>query len=529
MAFDPKKHLMKIQGKSYLPVAQRIVWFREVHPDWGIETQSLEINSEKQYAIFQATIRNEQGRIMAMATKREDVKGFGDYIEKAECVPVNTQILTARGWMTHDNLVIGELVLSYDVANDVSEWVPLERVITYDAAPVIRLHNGKGFDATCTPDHKWPTFSVASGPSVRYEYRKLVETSKLKTSHRLTVSCPAPDGELTITPRDAALIGWLITDGSIRRVGNSIRAYICQSKPPTVAIIRELLNGIAHLETSKDPYTHTFPTGKTYDCLKSYRWNLRAGEVRALFARLGIAEESRITDVLAGMTSEAREAMFEAMMQADGTEKGDFGKIRHPWVVGVFSQLCALQGKMLCAIRTNSYDFPTQRVKKAESVYASNLQNDDAGTEDVWCPTTKHGTWYARFDNGMTVITGNTGAVGRALALCGFGTQFDASLHEGADRVVDSPQEDDSEEESSGPVRTKSVVAKAATTTKKAARTPSSEDHWGTCLECEEQVYYLKMPTGIFLVQDEDGSNHAHQVQETAASTEPTPEMLVEN
>lgn len=205
MAFDPKKHLMKIQGKVYLPVAQRIVWFREVHPDWGIETQSLEINSEKQYAIFQATIRNEQGRIMAMATKREDVKGFGDFIEKSE-----------------------------------------------------------------------------------------------------------------------------------------------------------------------------------------------------------------------------------------------------------------------------------------------------------------------------------TGAVGRALALCGFGTQFDASLHEGVDRVADSPQEDDSEEESSGPVRTRSVVAKTATTTRKVARTPSSEDHWGTCLECEEQVYYLKMPTGIFLVQNGDGSNHAHQVQESEDVAEPTPEMLVE-
>ena len=85
MAFDFKKSLIKVQGgRTYLPVSARIVWFREEHPDWGIHTEAVEINHEKQYAIFKATIYNAEGMIMAMGTKKEDVKGFGDYIEKAE-------------------------------------------------------------------------------------------------------------------------------------------------------------------------------------------------------------------------------------------------------------------------------------------------------------------------------------------------------------------------------------------------------------------------------------------------------------
>ena len=84
MAFNKAAHLMRIQGRPYLPVSSRLVWFREVHADWSIETEIVTIDHEKQFAIFRATVRNEEGRVIATATKKEDVKGFGDYIEKAE-------------------------------------------------------------------------------------------------------------------------------------------------------------------------------------------------------------------------------------------------------------------------------------------------------------------------------------------------------------------------------------------------------------------------------------------------------------
>ncbi len=85
MAFDFKKSLIKVQGgQTYLPVSARIVWFRQEHPDWGIHTEPVEINHEKQYAVFRATIYNADGKLMATGTKKEDVKGFGDFMEKAE-------------------------------------------------------------------------------------------------------------------------------------------------------------------------------------------------------------------------------------------------------------------------------------------------------------------------------------------------------------------------------------------------------------------------------------------------------------
>ena len=85
MSFDVKKHLIKLKGgKEYLPVASRLVWFRQEHPDWGIETRPVEINVEKGYAVFEATVYNAEGKLMAKGTKMETARGFADYIEKAE-------------------------------------------------------------------------------------------------------------------------------------------------------------------------------------------------------------------------------------------------------------------------------------------------------------------------------------------------------------------------------------------------------------------------------------------------------------
>lgn len=85
MAFDVKKHLIKVQGgREYLPVAYRLVWFRDEHPDWGIDTRPVLLDVEKGIAVFQANVYNSEGRLLASGTKMETARGFADFVEKAE-------------------------------------------------------------------------------------------------------------------------------------------------------------------------------------------------------------------------------------------------------------------------------------------------------------------------------------------------------------------------------------------------------------------------------------------------------------
>lgn len=84
MAFKPSDHLMQLKGKDYLPVAWRLVWFREEHPDWGIVTEPIQVDTEKGIAVFKATVQNVEGKAIGTGTKSETARGFADFIEKAE-------------------------------------------------------------------------------------------------------------------------------------------------------------------------------------------------------------------------------------------------------------------------------------------------------------------------------------------------------------------------------------------------------------------------------------------------------------
>ena len=74
--------VIKLKGKDYLQVAHRLVWFRSVHPDGCIKTEAVAISDT--HAIFRAEVYDGNGKLLAQATKHETIKGFPDFIEKAE-------------------------------------------------------------------------------------------------------------------------------------------------------------------------------------------------------------------------------------------------------------------------------------------------------------------------------------------------------------------------------------------------------------------------------------------------------------
>lgn len=87
--FDASKYMIRVKGnQQYLPVAARLVWFRQERPHWGIETQPLHLDVEEGVAVFQATIKDETGRVIAMATKMETRRDFADFVEKAETAAI---------------------------------------------------------------------------------------------------------------------------------------------------------------------------------------------------------------------------------------------------------------------------------------------------------------------------------------------------------------------------------------------------------------------------------------------------------
>lgn len=74
--------LLNLKGKEYLEVKYRLVWFREEHPEWSIETEFLTVTENNAFA--KAVVRDENGRVIATSHKAESSHSFPDFMEKAE-------------------------------------------------------------------------------------------------------------------------------------------------------------------------------------------------------------------------------------------------------------------------------------------------------------------------------------------------------------------------------------------------------------------------------------------------------------
>lgn len=114
MTFNAEKHLMELQGKAYLEVKWRLVWFRQECPNGTIDTEEVLVDLDREveaemptgnwipnpnrpgrkmpeketrhargYARFRAVVTDGKGG-RATATKSENAASFPDFIEKAE-------------------------------------------------------------------------------------------------------------------------------------------------------------------------------------------------------------------------------------------------------------------------------------------------------------------------------------------------------------------------------------------------------------------------------------------------------------
>jgi len=108
--------LLNLKGRDYLEVKYRLVWFREEHPQWSIETEFL--NVDERSALARAVVKDESGRVIATSHKAEAVNNFPDFMEKAETGAIG-RALALIGFGTQfcaDELDEGERIVDAPVA-----------------------------------------------------------------------------------------------------------------------------------------------------------------------------------------------------------------------------------------------------------------------------------------------------------------------------------------------------------------------------------------------------------------------------
>lgn len=151
MAFNPNEHMMKLKGKDYLQVAWRLVWFREDHPDFGINTEALSLTED--HAIFKTTITDANGIQLSSGHGSESKRDFGDFIEKAETKAIG-RALAMLGYGTQfaaDELDEGDRIVDSPINRGKVQPEPL---------PADALKPGEKMDLP--PAGSWNPMNAAS-------------------------------------------------------------------------------------------------------------------------------------------------------------------------------------------------------------------------------------------------------------------------------------------------------------------------------------------------------------------------------
>ena len=246
----------------------------------------------------------------------------------------------------------------------------------------------------------------AGSRSVHSSEASWVTTEQIGNRDRVLLAAPADTGEgLSITEREAALLGWIAGDGCVSPASTrrGLQVTVSQTKRQHFPAIESALEGIPHAR-------YEYP-----ERTRHVVWLLNADYAKDLMRRAGHPKTDAFKQVLA-MSAQQREAWLTAMIAAEG-HIDDTGH------TAVYQK----QGPILEAIKIAFYlsgRRPRTRTERKRPEHWSDvrgvsgnipfitgayLASETAGRGPVWCVTTELGSWTAE-DGGHVFLTGNSNA-----------------------------------------------------------------------------------------------------------------------
>lgn len=311
------------------------------------------------------------------------------------CMPIDHEILTKDGWRFYDQLNVGDEVMGYDIETKQLSWTPLIQINEFDYDGELMVLECRGSSFEFTPNHRWPAYEVPrtiKGNNYGGTWG-MIDGCDLTSLHKIPLVGNFQGTESILSPRLAAILGWLLTDGHIRWRGNHCEMVVYQSEKKFLENLKSLLL-VEPRQATDDRQAH-----------KVYTFAVRREDVDALTDHIQKKEQG--AEVAAKLSREAAEAMFDAMMMAEGSQadtgQRHFAQSPKNWFVrDAFQVICALTGRAAFQSKAGCYVRGTQFIWPA---HWARPPVKYAGK--IWCPTTALGTWVVRHAGAVT-ITGNS-------------------------------------------------------------------------------------------------------------------------
>lgn len=333
------------------------------------------------------------------------------------CLSDDTEILTAEGWRTVDQVTVGDLAYSVDPGTGLMTLEPITAVNVGNVSGRMFEIDHNSVSAIATPNHRWLVDRRRSTPTF-----KTSEQLTMSGDDKLWIACQGVKSiSSSWTDDEVELLGWVLTDGYYKRqlspsgVDWSRRAVgVTQSKTENVAEISALFTRLGkHSHKVRKTGQHVWQISST------------AGQrMRELMPSKTLSME-----VLRSLSRGQLELLFVTMLKGDGCWDAHAGRWRK-FCAGskeradAFMMLCSMIGQPARAIERDYSKYTPKQYQSMNNVPKSgkcwlvelvvnNRAQPQYGSRwiewsgRVWCPTLKHGTWVAK-RNGKVFITGNS-------------------------------------------------------------------------------------------------------------------------
>ena len=313
-------------------------------------------------------------------------------LNSAFCMPVDeNEILTKRGWLSADQVRVGDEALSLDHETDQVVWSTVKAVNIYDWDGPLHEWRSKNFSAATTPDHRWVYQGTGKSPTTKM--RRTEELHGL-TGGSLVLAGGDPCEFSSVSEHSdefVELVGWVASEGWFDS------AAVVVGQDPTIHP-----DFCRRIEKLSDHYQ-----GSVYERSNGFlHWYFPVvvgREVQKVLTK-GKAIDPAF---LSSLTLPQARLLYETILDGDGDTARLGGRERlyssSSGLIDSFQMLAAMLGKRSISKLSDTPRGEFGGFDGTVGVHQSrtaNLKWMDRQVRHyrgrVWCPTTSVGTWVTR-------------------------------------------------------------------------------------------------------------------------------------
>lgn len=345
------------------------------------------------------------------------------------CADEETEILTKRGWLKYNEVIVGEDVLTLNQELDIAEWQPATSVNKFNVVnqDLVSLE-GKAHSSLTTANHRWPVTHIVSGKKGWYKQKRIVRSDALTGSDRITCGAPVVNLPTERKYPDALveLVGWYWTEGFQMNGGSLSFSQSSKIYPENIEKIRKTLidlygSGLLSLRNSRSPRKSLeYPAWREsndQDVTRFYLNRVASQDLKVAFKDT----KSKVIDPLfiSDLTLDQLNKLAEISILADGSSRSNCDVICQSKKdrLDSMQMIYSLMGSRSSLRKRNiggagvyaGREFWALSEKKRNRFFCprKSVRSTVKYTGIVWCPTTYNQTWLAR-RNGQVYFTGNT-------------------------------------------------------------------------------------------------------------------------